>query len=256
MTTLNPNDSSSSITFSDITFYVTSFLMIFAPIIGYIDQIIKFRMLKSSEGYSSKISLILFFSNTLRIFFWLGKRFGVVLLYQSIVMIIMQAVLLVTCLNYRNKAENDDFNLQNFWEWPYLSDYFHFFSGFVIFMGILTPIMGYDNIAYFEVLGVLSAMVEASLQLPQIYKNFMLKSGSSLSYVLVATWIIGDLFKSGYLLKENQPLQLLICAFVQVLFDIIIILQVFFYNRIRETKIVTEMREQSVIRAVQSEREN
>jgi len=246
MADMESNTEPTGITLKDVTFYVTSFLMIFAPIIGYVDQVIKFRMLKSSEGYANKISLILLVSNTFRIFFWFGKHFSLVLVYQSIVMMVMQIILLISSLKYKNKhPKSDKFTWKNIWEWPYISDYFQFYTTFVIFLGILTPLVGYENILYFEILGILSAATEASLQLPQIYKNFILKSGSSLSYVLVATWLFGDVFKTGYLIKLDSPMQMVVCGVVQVFFDIIIILQVFCYNKEREDNIVTELHNSS-----------
>jgi len=243
---MSETETTASITFGNVAFYTTSFLMIFAPIVGYIHQFIKFRKLNTSEGYSSKISLILLISNTLRIFFWFGKKFSIVLIFQSIVMMIMQIVLLIRSLQYKSKKEGyEDFTLTNFWEWPYYSDYFHFLTSFVIFLGILTPVVGYDNTFYFEILGILSATTEASLQIPQIYKNFMFKSANSLSYLLVATWLFGDAFKSGYLIIIESPIQMVLCGVIQVLFDLIIILQVIYYNRQSETKTESELRERS-----------
>lgn len=73
-------------------------VLIFGPNLAFISQIAKFRSSNSSEGFSKKISLLILTANILRIFFWYGKRFDISLLFQSIVSIIMQIVLLEECL--------------------------------------------------------------------------------------------------------------------------------------------------------------
>jgi len=88
-------------------------ILIFGPNIAYISQISKFRKLNSSQGFSKKICLLILIANILRIFFWIGKRFDITLLYQSIVAIIMQLFLLNECLavskdNYQDTYINTD----------------------------------------------------------------------------------------------------------------------------------------------------
>ena len=237
---------STGITWGDVTFYSMSIVMIFAPVIGYIDQIIKFRKINSSEGYSTKISLILLLSNTFRLFFWIGKRFSLVWVFQSIVMMLMQVILLISSLKFKVITDKSSkFNCKNFWEWPFLSDYFHFYSLVIIVIGILTPLalsVG-TSLVYFEILGIMSAATEASLQIPQIYQFFLIKSGSSLSYILIATWVLGDFSKTIYMIVTDSPMQMILCGTVQVLFDFIIISQVFWYNKMgeKQDKIETEL---------------
>ena len=105
-------------------------LMIIGPNVGYIAQIIKFRQVKSSEGFSKLISFITLIGLILRIFFWIGKDFSVVLLYQSIMGIIMQLILLRECLrlspdfneHYKNNSPSSNtiniFQINSFWNWP------------------------------------------------------------------------------------------------------------------------------------------
>ena len=206
-------------------------LMIFAPIIGYIAQLQKIKVAKSSEGFSKKIILILLVSNIFRIFFWFGKRFAVPLLLQSIVMIIMQLVLLRYCVQYSNvKPSITIFNYNSFWEYPYYYDYMYILGIFIFFLVALSNVISFENSIYVEILGLLSASIEACLGIPQIIQNFKLKSTKSLSIVLVATWLLGDLFKTFYFLKSKAPLQLIGCGLFQIIADFLIIFQIAYYS--------------------------
>jgi len=83
--------------------YSIDFAMIIAPSLTYVFQIIKFNKTKSSQGFSKFICLLIFLGNLLRIFFWLGKRFKKTLLYQSILTVILQIILVHYFMKYQNK---------------------------------------------------------------------------------------------------------------------------------------------------------
>ena len=75
--------------------------MIFAPCIGYMTQALKFKNKKSSTGFSLCICLVLIISNVLRIYFWFGRQFTVVLLFQSLIVILSQMYLIKVYLDYK-----------------------------------------------------------------------------------------------------------------------------------------------------------
>lgn len=75
-------------------------LLIFGPIIGFIDQYRIIQKTKSSEGFSTFTSFILLTSAIIRIFYWFGNRFSIIMLYQAIVMIIAQCFMLQICVKY------------------------------------------------------------------------------------------------------------------------------------------------------------
>ena len=83
--------------------YSIDFAMIIAPSLTYVFQVIKFNRTKSSQGFSKFICLLIFLGNLLRIFFWLGKRFKKTLLYQSILTVILQIILVHYSMKYQNK---------------------------------------------------------------------------------------------------------------------------------------------------------
>lgn len=100
---------------------------------------------------------------------------------------------------------------------------------------------------YVEVLGAVSGLVEATLALPQAFKNCKRKSTHGLSLVLVLCWMGGDAFKTYYYFYREVPLQLSICAVFQLSVDVLILSQFLYYNKIkqflankREMKPVTE----------------
>ena len=47
---------------------------------------------------------------------------------------------------------------------------------------------------------------------------------------MVAMWTSGDLFKTVYFIARDAPVQFAICGVLQVIVDIAILLQVFFYG--------------------------
>lgn len=220
-------------------------MMIVCPNIGYVAQIIKFRQLKSSEGFSKLILFICFMANILRIFFWVGKNFSVVLLYQSIVSIIMQIVLLRECIllapNY-NIIDNDKdnklhkpinlFNIKSFWNWPFLIDYIYFLVVISIIIAFVSHEIGYKNKLYIEALGDTAATVEAVIGLPQVIYNFMNKNCDTLSVFMLICWACGDSFKTLYYLETMVPLQFLVCGIFQLTLDMILLAQYLYYTYI------------------------
>ena len=101
---LSENAKESSILgFNKLFSYFINFAMVIAPSLAYLFQIIKFNKTKSSQGFSKFICLLLFLGNLLRIFFWFGKKFKKTLLYQSILAVIFQIILVHCFMKYQNK---------------------------------------------------------------------------------------------------------------------------------------------------------
>lgn len=68
--------------------------LIFGPIAGYIPQYMQIKATDNPAGFSTLVCFILIVSNILRVFFWMLKGFELSLLFQSIVMIFAQLILL------------------------------------------------------------------------------------------------------------------------------------------------------------------
>lgn len=80
----------------DVIFQI---LLVFAPHIGYVAQYFEIVSTNSIEGYASLVSLILLTSNTLRLYYYIGKRFMLALLFQSIVGVIVHFIVLLKVLD-------------------------------------------------------------------------------------------------------------------------------------------------------------
>ncbi|KAK9674963.1 hypothetical protein K7432_016762 [Basidiobolus ranarum] len=201
--------------------------MVIGPIAGYVDQYFAIRRTKTSAGFSLTTSGILLVSSILRVFFWLGDRFDITLLYQSLVMIIAQLVLLEICLRYRTESQ---WPVQSsFWNWPTFGQYARFL---VTFTGGVT--LGYILLGSFQsfidVLGYLSMGIEATVPIPQAYFNHTRKSVSGFSTVIIGTWFLGDAFKTQYYYFHDVPFQFLLCGIIQLSMDCVICFQLWKYS--------------------------
>ncbi|EGG06990.1 uncharacterized protein MELLADRAFT_74774 [Melampsora larici-populina 98AG31] len=74
--------------------------MAIGPPLVYLDQYVSILKKRNSDGFSREICGVLLISNITRIFYWLGERFEIGLLIQSILMILAQLGLLQICLRY------------------------------------------------------------------------------------------------------------------------------------------------------------
>lgn len=85
-------------------------VLIFGPIIGYIPQYRQIHRTQESFGFSTLVCFILIAANILRVFFWVLKRFEMTLLFQSLVMIVAQLILLelIVRINLRHKPHIDE----------------------------------------------------------------------------------------------------------------------------------------------------
>jgi uncharacterized protein with PQ loop repeat len=84
---------------------------------------------------------------------------------------------------------------------------------------------------YGQMIGYLSMSIEATLGLPQLISNYKSKSVEGLSFMMIATWFLGDFFKVLYYVMEHQPFQFIMCGAVQLTVDILIILQIIAYSK-------------------------
>ncbi|MEQ2175406.1 hypothetical protein GOODEAATRI_017660 [Goodea atripinnis] len=75
----------------------SSFLMVFGGALPYIPQYQEIQRSSNTEGFSTRVCLVLLIANILRIFFWIGKQFELTLLLQSVVMILTMLAMLHLC---------------------------------------------------------------------------------------------------------------------------------------------------------------
>ena len=210
--------------------------MVFAPVIGYVDQYKMITKEKSSDAFSKLVSLILMLANVLRVFFWIGKRFEVVMLYQSLVMVVAQFIMLHVCVRYPSTSQKQarpllkSFSLSYFWNWPDLQSYAVFIGGFSAIVALLSLIFIPTSAAYVELLGYAALMTEACLGVPQLAQNFSRGNTEGFSLVLLGTWFLGDSYKTLFFIFKGLPTQFIACGAFQLLVDILLLYQVTTYN--------------------------
>ncbi|KAI4904458.1 hypothetical protein NFI96_001677 [Prochilodus magdalenae] len=155
-----------------------------------------------------------------------------------------------------------DLDLRYFWSWSAFEDYLLFCFGFTMLCAFVT-LLFLDWVVFVEALGSLALMSEAMLGLPQLMQNYTNRSTRGMRelnplsslYMMTAVsknavtkslkfcvkmvllWTAGDIFKTSYFVINESPMQFWVCGGVQILIDVIILLQVGFYNQDSRVKL-------------------
>ncbi|XP_024862295.1 solute carrier family 66 member 2 isoform X1 [Kryptolebias marmoratus] len=222
---------------------LASFLMVFGGSLPYLPQYQEIQRISNTEGFSTRVCLVLLIANILRIFFWIGKQFELTLLLQSVVMILTMFAMLHLCCTVQNNNQVStkqhrltDLNFHYFWKWSAFEDYLLFCFGFTVLCAVVTLLL-LDSAVFVETLGSLAVMFEAMLGIPQLLQNFHNHSTKGMSVKMVLLWTAGDVFKTTYFIVNESPAQFWVCGSVQILIDVAILLQVVFYNQDTRVKL-------------------
>jgi len=97
-------------------------------------------------------------------------------------------------------------------------------AGYVTYLSI-------DSALFVETLGFLAVLTEATLGVPQLYRNYRHQSTEGMSIKMVLMWTSGDTFKTAYFLLNGAPLQFSVCGLLQVLVDLAILGQAYAFAR-------------------------
>ena len=122
------------------------------------------------------------------------------------------------------------FNKKLFWNWAEEKEYYIFMAILAILLSFLYSIFNNYHI-FFDIIGILSAIFESSICIPQIISNFRSKFTKNLSFTMICCWFFGDCFRLYYNIKYVAPVQLIIGISVQVFFDSVILFQLIIYNK-------------------------
>ena len=212
--------------------------MVFGPVIGYVDQYRMIRQERSSEAFSKRISLILMISNILRVFYWFGARFDTVLLFQSLVMVLAQFIMLDVCCRYPSNSQkrsallfsSNRFSWNEFWDWPDLKSYATFIVMFVGVVGLSSGVLMFLSPLFVEVVGFAALMIEATLGLPQLIQNYQNGNTEGFSMVLLGTFFLGDAFKTITFIVRHNPIPFIACGTFQLMVDFALLYQVLTYS--------------------------
>ncbi|XP_014213676.1 PQ-loop repeat-containing protein 1 isoform X2 [Copidosoma floridanum] len=214
------------ITLENLAGWLASTAMIFGGVVPFIPQYREIKRKEDTEGFSLYVCLALLIANTLRILFWFGRHFEIPLLLQSILMIIAMFFMIRLCVNIRNKHQITKQKARVFKD-------FQSYVGFMLLFTIVGAVVMYlliDVQIFVEIIGLLALLTEAMLGLPQFIRNFTNKSTEGMSIAMVAMWTLGDTFKTCYFVQRHAPLQFGVCGGLQILIDLAILFQVWFYR--------------------------
>jgi uncharacterized protein with PQ loop repeat len=245
-----------SFNFKDFIVLLIDFLMIIGPSLGYFLQSLKFKKTKSSKGFSKSLCLIIYFSQILRVFFWIGKPFRITLLYQSILIIIFQIYLIHLWVKYhgtqetvKNEKQGNDFNFyenkeiieylidwsdtispNKIWNWSNEIEYFKFMALIVFILLVICGVLGIHNSFLTNIIGTISVTSEASTLIPQIIVSCKTKNSGNLATSMVALWAIGDTCKFIYNIIYKTPIQMIISGGLQIFLDFFSLMQIICYR--------------------------
>ncbi|KAI5704015.1 hypothetical protein M8J75_001111 [Diaphorina citri] len=121
------------------------------------------------------------------------------------------------------------FDWRYFWQWTDFQSYLDFLLALSISLSLLT-FLCINSTVFVECLGFMAVFTEAMLGVPQLLKNLRSQSTEGMSILMVLMWTAGDAFKTVYFVVREAPLQFWICGTLQVLIDITILGQVYWYR--------------------------
>ena len=269
-TFLNSSDSqyhlkikkNTDLTLKDFMIFLIDILIIIGPSLGYFLQALKFNKTKSSKGFSKLMCLIVYISQVLRVFFWIGKPFVITLLYQSLLIIISQIYLMHLWVKYHHFPEtvaittqskvisasnnrrndllesllnwSDTINMNKIWNWKKEIEYYKFMLLIVFAFIVFGAITGIHNAFIANLFGTLSVIFEILTLVPQIIVSYKTKNAKNLSTLMVTLWLLGECGKLIYNIVYKAPIQMLICGGIQIFIDSFILFQILFYNNIKK----------------------
>ena len=236
-----------------IVIILIDILIVIGPSLGYLIQSLKFKKTKSSKGFSKSICLIIYMSQILRVFFWIGKPFKITLLYQSILIICFQVYLIYLWILYHDIKPKNNINKNNqvndkkeiieyiidwsdtispnkIWNWTSTIEYYKFMLFIILILLIICGVVGIHNPILVNIMGTISFITEASTLLPQIVVSCKKKNASNLSMTMVALWSLGECCKFIYNIIYKTPIQMILSGGVQIFLDFFCLFQIICYR--------------------------
>ena len=236
-----------------IVIILIDIFMVIGPSLGYLIQSLKFKKTKSSKGFSKSICLIVYLSQILRVFFWIGKPFKITLLYQSILIICFQVYLIYLWILYHDIKPKNNINKNNqvsdkkeiieyiidwsdtispnkIWNWTSTIEYYKFMLFIILILLLICGVVGIHNPILVNIMGTISVITEASTLLPQIVVSCKKKNASNLSMTMVALWSLGECCKFIYNIIYKTPIQMILSGGVQIFLDFFCLFQIICYR--------------------------
>jgi PQ loop repeat len=106
----------------------------------------------------------------------------------------------------------------------------YFTLGLFVVHVFLPPIS--SSAAYISFLGGAGLTIEATLPLPQIFKNHQARSCKGFRLSVIANWLVGDMMKMSYFFFSSEviPWSFKLCGIFQMACDLYLGLQFYMYG--------------------------
>jgi len=178
-----------------------------------------------------------------RVFYWIQERYDRALLFQAVLMIFVQVLLLHIALLHRPSSTfnkpfdgvQDEGILANrpykFWQWRSMRPYWNFLGYYTLSLLVLQVVLGTSK-PYVELQGYVALSIEALLPLPQIASNQRNQSCKGFRLSVLANWLIGDCLKLTFffIADSDIPWAFKLCALFQAACDAFLGVQYYWYG--------------------------
>ena len=122
-----------------------------------------------------------------------------------------------------------------FWNWTEEKEYYKFMSLITLLLIFISSSLNNFK-PLFQLIGVMSALFETFICVPQAVSNCRTKFTKNISFMMIFCWLMGDSFRLFYNIKYNAPLQLIIGILFQIIINSIVLIQLILYrnNNVKE----------------------
>jgi hypothetical protein len=201
--------------FPNFPSFIFDCLCVFAPMLGYLDQLRRMWVSKSSANFKPDSSLVLLFSNYLRVIYWYENRFATYLVIQSMVTLIVHIMLCFGFFRYRGSSTNGTqelrslgvstlvhpFRVKTFIEFFVILSLW--FSIVILLVFLLGFMLGFGPIS--GIVGLISNMIDSFTTFPVFVSVVVQRDISCMTNVLLFQFVVAVCLKAVLFLWRPVP---------------------------------------------------
>lgn len=175
-------------------------ILIIAPIVGYIDQLVRMLKTKDAGTFRVESALILLTSNLLRFIYAWYRHLQDYLLGQSISIFVVQYILALLSLYYGNKPQHPFRGLKQLLmihESRNISDFIVSSIVYVLVLLFLVRVglLWFAPELFLEIVLLVSNIIDVFVSVPNFLRVVFKGDISGCSLVIIVQYLIGDVFK-------------------------------------------------------------
>lgn len=204
--------------FPKLSSHIMDSLIIFFPAFGYLDQIRIIISTKSVANFKIGTSLVTIAANLLRVVYWLGAKFHVSLLYQSVFMALTHIILMFLYFKYSitvaNEKTSPSFNRNYKFSCKinimHADSFEQFIYSLAVIMILITGLCYLLSIflsqkLVFDAVGVVSNVFESFITFPQFILIVIKREIQYVTDVLIIQFLAAALCKAVIYLARSVP---------------------------------------------------